>query len=72
MGQKTEWFLPVSQVADLLGCDLREVQKLLATGVLSYIRMPDRKIKVSEDSVSAFMVTRSKGHFFSRAAHVFQ
>lgn len=58
MGEKREWFLPVSQVADLLECDLRQVHKLLAAGKLAYIRMPDKKIKISEDSLSAFIGMR--------------
>jgi hypothetical protein len=55
MEQKAEWYLPVSQVADLLGCNWREIQDLLQTGVLSYILMPDSKIKISEDSVFRLM-----------------
>jgi predicted site-specific integrase-resolvase len=55
MEGKAEWYLPVSHVADLLGCNRRELRDLLKTGVLSYILMPDSKIKISEDSVFRLM-----------------
>jgi hypothetical protein len=55
MGEKFEWYLPVSQVADILHCNWREVYKLVAMGRLAYIRMPKSGIRISEKSVCGFM-----------------
>jgi hypothetical protein len=53
--EKAEWYLPVSQAAELLGCNWLEIQDLLKTGLLSFILMPDSRIKISEDSVFRLM-----------------
>jgi predicted site-specific integrase-resolvase len=55
MTEKAEWYLPVSHAADLLGCNRLEMLHLLKTGLLSFIMMPDSRIKISEDSVSRLM-----------------
>ena len=55
MESKAEWYLPVSHAADLLGCNRLEIEHLLNSGLLSFIMMPDSKIKISEDSVSRLM-----------------
>jgi hypothetical protein len=55
MEEKAEWYLPVSQVAELLGCNWPEIQDLMRTGLLSFIMMPDSRIKISEDSVFRLM-----------------
>ncbi|MEM5790170.1 MAG: helix-turn-helix domain-containing protein, partial [Syntrophobacteraceae bacterium] len=46
-----EWYLPVSVAAEILGCHRRDIYVLLESGQLSYIRLPDSKIKVSEQSI---------------------
>jgi hypothetical protein len=52
---KAEWYLPVSQAAEILGCNWLEIKDLLKTGILSFILMPDSRIKISEDSVFRLM-----------------
>jgi hypothetical protein len=59
--EKAEWYLPVSQAAELLGCNWLEIQDLLKTGLLSFILMPDSKIKISEDSVFRLMEKSGSG-----------
>jgi excisionase family DNA binding protein len=49
--KEMEWYLPVSVVADQLGCHSREVYELAEKGILSFIQMPGSRIKISEESV---------------------
>jgi len=63
MEGKAEWYLPVSQAAELLGCNWLEIQDMLKTGLLSFILMPDSKIKISEDSVFRLMEKSGAGQF---------
>jgi hypothetical protein len=63
LADKAEWYLPVSQAADLLGCNWLEIQDLLKTGILSFILMPDSKIKISEDSVFRLIERTGSGQF---------
>ncbi len=54
MSDVVEWYLPVSQAADILGCHRREIYRLAATGLLAYISLPGRGgIRISEKSMSA-------------------
>jgi excisionase family DNA binding protein len=46
-----ERYLPVSVVADQLGCHSREVCELAERGIIGFIRMPGNRIKISEESV---------------------
>ncbi len=54
-----EWYLPEYEAADLLGCHHREVRELVKKGVLSFIIMPDRKLKISEKSVQKILERRA-------------
>ena len=54
MGE-VEWYLPESEAAELLSCNYRKVRGLVEKGVLSYIITPDRKLKISEESVRRFL-----------------
>jgi excisionase family DNA binding protein len=49
--KKIEWYLPIAEVADQLGCHPREVCELAEKGILSLLRMPGNRIKISEESV---------------------
>ncbi len=53
-----EWYLPEYEAADLPGCRHREVRELVKKGVLSFIIMPDRKLKISENSVQKILERR--------------
>ena len=46
-----EWYLPESEAATLLGCHYRKVRELAKRGTLSFLIMPDHKLKISEESV---------------------
>ena len=50
-----EWYLPESEAAEILDCNYRKVRGLAEKGVLGYIIMPDRKLKISEESVRRFL-----------------
>ena len=50
-----EWYLPESEAAELLSCNYRKVRGLAEKGVLSYMIMPDLKLKISEESVRRFL-----------------
>jgi excisionase family DNA binding protein len=49
--KEIEWYLPISVVAEQLGCHSREVCELAEKGMVSSIRMPGNRIKISEESV---------------------
>ncbi len=53
--REVEWYLPESEAAELLNCNYRKVRGLVEKGVLSYIITPDRKLKISEESVHRFL-----------------
>lgn len=53
--REVEWYLPESEAAELLSCNYRKVRGLVEKGVLSYIITPDRKLKISEESVHRFL-----------------
>jgi len=53
--REIEWYLPESEAAELLSCNYRKVRGLVEKGVLSYIITPDRKLKISEESVHRFL-----------------
>ena len=53
--KEIEWYLPVSVVADQLGCNSRDVCELAEKGIVHFIRMPGNGIKISEQSVHLFM-----------------
>lgn len=53
--ENMEWYLPVSQVAEILGCHRRDVYEMLKQGHFSYILLPDSGIKISERSVCRLM-----------------
>lgn len=54
MGE-VKWYLPESEAAELLSCNYRKVRGLVEKGELSYIIMPDRKLKISEESVQRLL-----------------
>jgi excisionase family DNA binding protein len=49
--KEIERYLPISVVADQLGCHSREVCELAEKGIINFIRMPGNRIKISEESV---------------------
>lgn len=55
-----QWYLPVSEAADLLECHRRDVFRLLDEGRFAYIRMPGNGIRISEASLRDFL--RSSGY----------
>ncbi len=52
MGDLLEWYFPVSQAADILGCQTRDVYRLASIGSLTYISLPGRGIRISEKSMN--------------------
>ncbi|MCE5333326.1 MAG: helix-turn-helix domain-containing protein [Desulfobacteraceae bacterium] len=52
--ERMEWYLPVSQAAEILGCHRREVYRLARMGQLSFVKLPDSEIKISEQSILHF------------------
>ncbi len=59
MEEQVEWYVPVSQVAEMLECHWRDVYVLISKGVLNFIKMPQNKVKVSIKSV--YQHLQSKG-----------
>jgi excisionase family DNA binding protein len=49
--KEIEWYLPIPVVADQLRCHSREVFELAEKGIISFIRMPGNRMRISEDSV---------------------
>lgn len=52
--ERMEWYLPVSQAAEILGCHRRDVYRLAQMGKLSFVKLPDSDIKISEQSILRF------------------
>ncbi|MCE5334521.1 MAG: helix-turn-helix domain-containing protein [Desulfobacteraceae bacterium] len=50
-----QWYLPVSEAAELLECHRRDVLRLLDQGRFSFIRMPGSGIRISETSLRDFL-----------------
>ncbi len=53
--EQLEWYLPVSQAAEILGCHRRDIYKLANVGQLSFVQLPDSEIKISENSIHQLM-----------------
>jgi excisionase family DNA binding protein len=51
VSERTEWFFPLSQAAEILDCHWREVLELIEQGKLEFIRLPPNKIRVSKASL---------------------
>jgi len=54
-----EWYLPESEAAELLGCHYRKVRELAERRALSFLIMPDHKLKISKESVLRLMELRN-------------
>ncbi len=52
---EVEWYLPESEAAELLNCNYRQIRGFVEEGILSYIITPNRKLKISEESVYRFL-----------------
>lgn len=50
-----EWYIPVSQAADILGCHRRAVYELMEQGRLAWIRMPRNQVRVCTLSVDRLL-----------------
>ncbi|MFP5212461.1 MAG: helix-turn-helix domain-containing protein [Acidobacteriota bacterium] len=55
---KIEWYLPVSQVADMLNCHWRRVYELIQQGALDVIVFGSGKTRISRASVRRYMDSR--------------
>jgi excisionase family DNA binding protein len=49
-----EWFVTVSCAADALGCKRSDIYELVKRGILEFIRMPSKEIKISIESLANF------------------
>ena len=49
-----EWFVTVSCAADALGCKRSDIYELVTEGILEFIRMPSKEIKISIESLANF------------------
>jgi excisionase family DNA binding protein len=47
-----EWFVTVSCAADALGCKRSDIYELVTKGILEFIRMPSKEIKISIESLA--------------------
>lgn len=57
--RKPEWYFPESEAAVILSCNHRKIRELAEKGILSYIITPDRKLKISEESVNRFLARKT-------------
>ena len=49
-----EWFVTVSCAADELGCGRSDIYELVTKGILEFILMPSREMKISIESLTNF------------------
>jgi hypothetical protein len=49
-----EWFVTVSCAADALRCTCSDIYDLVTKGLLAFIRMPSKEIKISTGSLATF------------------
>lgn len=49
-----KWFVTVSCAADALGCKRSDIYELVTKGILEFIRMPSKEIKISTESLANF------------------
>ena len=50
-----EWFVTVSCAADALRCNRYDVYDLVTRGLLAFIQMPSKEIKISDESLATFL-----------------
>lgn len=60
MESTVDWYVPVSQAADMLGCHCRQVRELIDRGVLARISLPPNRIRVSKASVVNYLLSTQK------------
>lgn len=52
-----EWFVTVSCAANVLGCKRSDIYDLVTRGSLGFIQMPSKEIKISTESLAAFILS---------------
>ena len=52
-----EWYVPVSQAAEMLDCHRLKIYELIDRGALDHIRMPQNRLRVSKTSLVEYLRT---------------
>lgn len=50
-----EWYIPVSQAAEMIGCHWRGIYELMDKGFLAWVLVPPNKVRISLDSVHRYL-----------------
>jgi hypothetical protein len=50
-----EWYIPVTQAAEMIECNWRTVYEMMKSGTLKWVRTPRDHIAVSVDSITHYL-----------------